>query len=66
MGGRRKGKSTVKYSDCFKKRVAAAVKDHPCLWKKSDPNYCKRDVKAAAWDSIAEELNMTGNFKLIV
>lgn len=43
-----------------KKRIAAEIKRHPCIWDKKDKCYRNAPKREAAWSKVAAEMNTTG------
>ncbi|CAL8138914.1 unnamed protein product [Orchesella dallaii] len=58
MGGK---KGIRRLSNEEKIKLASVVEKHPSVWDKSNPNYSRLDKLAKTWESIAGEMDMSGN-----
>lgn len=41
------------------------VKEHPCLYKLSDPMYKETEMKNRLWQEIAQKLKIESNFRIL-
>lgn len=45
-----------------KETLINIIRDYPEIWNKADSNYRDRGLQSAKWETIAVEMQMTGNY----
>lgn len=50
----------------FDIKLVKTVEQHPCLYNCQLPEYSKREFVAAAWEKVAQVMNESGKFHIVI